>query len=184
MEEDSQNTAAISREHTINISRSGLLSIAGGKWTTYRKMAEDVLEQAILVGNLEFKSCVTERLQVYGYHEHSDIFGDMKQYGSAAPELELLLDEKPNYRNRLHPEYTHVEGEVVWSVRNEMARGVEDFLARRTRLLFLDVEATLAVVSKVAHLMAQELGCDKDWEKLQVANFNALVNSYRIKKTN
>jgi len=182
MEEDSKNTAAISREHTINISRSGLLSIAGGKWTTYRKMAEDVMEQAMLIGNLEYKQCITERLQVYGYHEHSDIFGDINQYGSAAPELEQLLNEKPSFKNRLHPEYTHIEGEVIWAVRNEMARGVEDFLARRTRLLFLDVEASLAIVPKVAKLMANELGYNKEWEKLQVDNFNILANNYKTKK--
>ena len=182
MEEDSQNTAAISREHTINISRSGLLSIAGGKWTTYRKMAEDVIEQAQLLGNLKPKQPVTERLQIYGYHEHADVFGDFTQYGSAAPELEQLLDEKPNYKNRLHPEYTHVEGEVIWAVRNEMARSVEDFLARRTRLLFLDVEASLSVLPKVAHIMALEFGYDKSWEKIQIDSFKALTTIYKPKK--
>lgn len=184
MEENSKNTAAISREHTINISRSGLISIAGGKWTTYRKMAKDVMEQALLVGNLERVQSITEKLQIYGYHEHPTVFGDFKQYGSAAPELKKLINERPNYINRLHPEYTHVEGEVIWAVRNEMARGVEDFLARRTRLLFLDVEASLSVLPKVAALMAQELGYNKAWEKMQAENFKALASIYKPKKAN
>jgi glycerol-3-phosphate dehydrogenase len=178
MEGDSQNTAAISREHTINISRSGLLSIAGGKWTTYRKMAEDVIDKAILIGDLEEKKAVTENLQIYGYHQHADVFGDLEQYGSAAANLTKLLDEKPNYKTKLHPDYSHVEGEVIWAIRNEMARSIEDFLARRIRLLFLDVEASLSVAPKVAHLMAKELGYDNQWEEMQLIEYKELSKNY------
>ena len=88
-----------------------MLSIAGGKWTTYRKMAEDVIDQAILIGNLETTRSITEDLQIYGYHQHADIFGELEQYGSATPNLKKLLDEKPNYRTKLHPNYFHLEGE-------------------------------------------------------------------------
>ena len=184
MEGDTQNTAAISREHTINISRSGLLSIAGGKWTTYRKMAEDVVDQAILIGDLDSKKCLTEDLQIYGYHQHAEVFGDLEQFGSAAANLINLLDEKPNYRNKLHPDYSHVEGEVIWAVRKEMARSIEDFLARRTRLLFLDVEASLLVAPKVAQLMAQELGHNKGWENLELEKYTDLTRNYRPKQVN
>ncbi len=181
MEGDSQNTAAISREHTVQISRSGLVSIAGGKWTTYRKMAEDVVDQALLIGSLEYKPSVTEKLQIFGYHQNADVFGDFKHYGSAAVDLQQLLTEKPNYSSRLHPEYTYTEGEVIWAVRNEMARGVEDFLARRTRLLFLDVDASLTILPKVATLMAKELGYDKKWERQQVDHFKVLASNYQPK---
>lgn len=183
MEADTQNTAAISREHVINISHSGLLSISGGKWTTYRKMAEDVIDKAVLIGGLEAKKAITEDLQVYGYHQHATVFGDLASYGSAATSLQILLDEKSNYKNKLHPDYSQVEGEVIWAIRNEMARSIEDFLARRTRLLFLDVEASLAVAPKVAHLMAQELGYDQDWEKIELERYTQLSINYRPKLT-
>ena len=180
-EADESNTASISREHTINISRSGLLSIAGGKWTTYRKMAEDVIDQAILIGNLETTRSITEDLQIYGYHQHADIFGELEQYGSATPNLNKLLDEKPNYRTKLHPNYFHLEGEVIWAVRNEMARRIEDFLARRTRLLFLDVEASLSIAKKVAHLMAVELGNNSEWEKKEIFEYKELASNFMVK---
>lgn len=177
---DVTKTSAISREHTINISRSGLVSIAGGKWTTYRKMAEDVMEQAIFIGNLEHKPCVTENLRIHGYHEHADVFKELKQYGSDAPEVQKLLDEKPENKIRLHPGYSYTEGEVIWAVRNEMARGVEDFLARRTRLLFLDAKAGLAIAGKVAQIMAKELGRDEVWISDQVKKFNEVAEHYCI----
>ncbi len=178
IEADAKNTAAISREHTINISRSGLVSIAGGKWTTYRKMAEDVVDQIILLGDLEPMSSLTENLQIYGYHQHANIFGEFERYGSAATSLQMLLDEKPNYRNKLHPNYFHVEGEVIWAVRNEMARGIEDFLARRTRLLFLDVRVSLKIAPKVAELMANELGYSNEWRHLELLNYSKLAHHY------
>lgn len=183
MEADKSNTASISREHTINISRSGLLSIAGGKWTTYRKMAQDVIEQAIVIGDLPPKPSITENLQIYGYHQHANVFGALHQYGSAVPILKELLQQKENYTNKLHPNYTFVEGEVIWAVRKEMARTIEDFLARRTRLLFLDVEASLQIAAKVAHLMAEELGYTKKWELKEVEQYSKLALLY-MPKTN
>lgn len=184
MDVDKSNTASISREHTIIISRSGLLTIAGGKWTTYRKMAEDVVDQAILIGNLDTKRSVTESLQIYGYHQHAHVFGALEQYGSATPNLKKLLDEKPNYKNKLHPNYSHVEGEVIWAVRNEMARSIEDFLARRTRLLFLDAEASIITAPKVAQLMAKELGYKQEWEKIEIENYIKLARKYMPKQPN
>lgn len=182
-EENESNTASISREHTISISRSGLVSIAGGKWTTYRKMAEEVVDQAILIGNLKPKSSVTETLQIYGYHEHAQVFGALEQYGSAAPNLNKLLDEKPNYKNKIHPGYSHLQGEVIWAVRNEMARSIEDFLARRTRLLFLDAEASIKSAPTVAKLMAKELGYKQEWEKKEIENYTKLAQKYLPKQT-
>ena len=177
-EDEENNTAAISREHSISISRSGLLTIAGGKWTTYRKMAEEVLEKAIILGNLEPKPCSTENLQLLGYHNNANIFGDLEPYGSAAPELINLLDENDSYKNKLHADYNFVEGEVIWAVRKEMARIPEDFLARRTRLLFLDTKACLEIVEKVTLLMASELGKDAEWINRQIESFNSLVKKY------
>ncbi|MGQ1784538.1 MULTISPECIES: glycerol-3-phosphate dehydrogenase/oxidase [unclassified Saccharicrinis] len=172
------NTASISREHTINISRSGLLSIAGGKWTTYRKMAQDVVDQAILIGDLNPKPSVTEHLQMHGYHQHAEIFGSLHYYGSDAPRLQVLLEEKTSYRNQLHLDYPYLEGEVVWSVRHEMVRCIEDFIARRIRLLFLDTEAAMIIAPRVAQLLAQELAYDKTWEQTQLIEFNKIAHNY------
>ena len=179
-EADVSKTSAISREHTVNISRGGLVTIAGGKWTTYRKMAEDVLEQAIYVGNLEHRKCITESLQIHGYHQHADIFAALNQYGSDAPDVQKLLDEDPGYSTRLHPEFSHTEGEVIWAVRREMARCVEDFLARRIRLLFLDARASMAVAGRVAQLMAMELDRDEAWIVDQVKGFNEVAERYCV----
>jgi glycerol-3-phosphate dehydrogenase len=182
-DEDANSTAAISREHIISISRSGLITLAGGKWTTYRKMAEDVVGQALIIGDLEPKACVTASLQIHGYHQHTDVFEGFEQYGSDARSIEELLSKKASYKNKLHPEYKHVEGEVVWAVRHEMARTVEDFLARRTRMLFLDTAACIVVVQRVAELMAQELEKDSTWIKKQVLAFSDLVKKhYSISK--
>lgn len=172
------NTASISREHTINISRSGLVSIVGGKWTTYRKMAQDVVDQAILIGNLNPMPSVTENLQLHGYHQHAEIFEALHVYGSDAPKLQHLITEKTAYSHQLHPDYSYLEGEVVWSVRYEMVRCIEDFIARRIRLLFLDVEAALYIAPRVAQLVAMELGYNKQWEENQLIIFGKIARNY------
>ena len=97
-----ENTAAISRDHTLNISSSGLLTITGGKWTTYRKMAEDTVDQAILLAHLDFEESVTKELRIHGYHSHADEFGDLEIYGSDAIAIQELL-EKTNHIMKLHP---------------------------------------------------------------------------------
>jgi len=181
MEGDTENTAAISREHKVEVSNSGLLTLAGGKWTTYRKMAEDVVDKAILIGDLPTKKSITEDLQIFGYHQYADIFKSLNIYGSAAPSIQKLLDDKPSYKNKLHPNYNHVEGEVIWAVKNEMTRSIEDFLARRTRLLFLDVDAALQIAEKVAHLIATELNYDNDWINKEVLQFTELTKKYKPK---
>jgi glycerol-3-phosphate dehydrogenase len=127
------STAALSREHTIEISSSGLLTIAGGKWTTYRRMAEDAVEHAIVLGQLEERPCVTRELRIRAPEEHDD--------------------------------------SGAWFARHEMARTVEDVLARRTRLLFLDARAALAKAPQVARELAGELGRDEAWQQSQLKMF-------------
>ena len=178
MEGDSKDTSAISREHKVEVSKSGLVTLAGGKWTTYRKMAEDALDKAVLIGNLPSKKSVTEELQIFGYHHYPEVFNELKIYGSAVPLIRKILDEKPNYSQKLHPDYNHVEGEVIWAVRNEMARTIEDFLARRTRMLFLDVKASLEMAPKVAALMAEALDYDQNWQTEQIKEFEKLAEKY------
>ena len=136
------DTATISREHTISISRTGLVTIAGGKWTTYRKMAEETLDQAIEIAHLDYQPPVTRHLQIHGYHNHAEAFDTLKVYGSDALEINALVKNDPKLGKTLSNSDI-LRAEVVWAVRNEMARTVEDFLARRRRILFLDAKSAL-----------------------------------------
>jgi len=177
---DEESTAAISRDHTISISRSGLVTIIGGKWTTYRKMAEETIDQAAVLARLEPESSVTQELQIHGYHNHSDEFGDLQIYGSDATAIEVLFREDKSYKELLHPKFSTVAGEVIWAVRNEMARTVEDFLARRTRILLLDAKASIEIAPEVAKLMAKELNKSRKWIKDQIKNYNIIAKKYLI----
>jgi glycerol-3-phosphate dehydrogenase len=175
---DVAKTSVLSRDHVLIISRSGLITITGGKWTTYRKMAVDTIDQAILVGQLDFKPCVTETLQIHGYHKHAEQFGDLQIYGSDGPDILDLIHENPNYGEKLHPELKPVVGEVIWAVRQEMARNIVDFLSRRRRCLLLNAKASIEMAPKVAQWMAKELGKSKKWRKIQVDEFRRLANDY------
>ncbi len=175
---EASNTAAISREHLVTISQSGLVTITGGKWTTYRRMAKDAVDQAIPVAGLDFSPCVTKELQLRGFHKNAGVFAELAHYGSDAPELRKLIAEKASYSTKLHANYAYLEGEVIWAARHEMARTVEDILARRMRLLFLDAKAATSVAEKVAELLAQERGLDENWQLEQVASFKKLAESY------
>ena len=173
-----ENTAALSRDHTILISNSGLLTIAGGKWTTYRQMAEDAVDHAATLAGVDARACVTKRLNIHGYHKSPQKFDSLALYGSDAPAIQDLLRADPLRRERVHPALTALSGEVVWAARFEAARTVDDFLARRTRSLFLDARAAIAAAPKVAALMAKELGRSARWESDQVESFQHIGKSY------
>jgi len=175
---EAENTAAISRDHTLNISRSGLLTIAGGKWTTYRKMAEDTIDQAILLARLDYEESVSKELRIHGYHSHADEFNDLEIYGSDAIAIQELLREDKSYNELLHPKFNTVIGEIVWAVRNEMARTVDDFLSRRTRMLLKDAKASFEAAPKVAEIMAIELGKDHSWAEAQLEQFANIAKNY------
>ena len=174
------DTAALSREHSIHISGKGLLTIAGGKWTTYRKMAEDVVDHAVTLADLDPRPCVTTELEIHGYHRHAERFGELRYYGADAPELRELLDSDPALGARLHLDLDVYAGEAVWAVRREMARTVDDFLARRTRCLLLNARASIEAAPVVAALMAAELGRDEAWQREQVASYTSMAEGYRI----
>lgn len=177
---DLENTAEISRDHSLHISRSGLVTITGGKWTTYRKMAEDTIDQAEILAHLDTKPCVTKTLQIHGYHKNADTFDDLAVYGSDAPAIQNLLHEKKSNNEQLHPKLLIRAGEVIWAVRYEMARTVEDFLSRRTRALLLDARASMAIAPQVAELMAKELGRNRSWKREQVRKYNELAERYLL----
>jgi glycerol-3-phosphate dehydrogenase len=174
------STAALSREHTIHVARSGLLTIAGGKWTTYRKMAEDCVDHAATLAKLDERPCVTKTLHVHGYQPHAEQFGELSYYGSDAPALRELMNREPALGRRLHDALPIYAAQVVWAARHEMARTVEDVLARRTRALFLNARAAVAMAPETAQLLAAELGRDEAWQATQVAEFMALAQGYMV----
>ncbi len=174
---DDENTAAISRDHTINISRSGLISIAGGKWTTYRKMAEDTVDQACLVGELDPKVSKTENIKLHGYSTEYNSENSWSVYGTDAQEINKLINSS-GLSKKLHPKLPYLEVEVIWAVRYEMARTIEDFLARRSRALLLDARASQEISKRVADLMAGELGMDKVWITRQLEEYKKLSGNY------
>ena len=177
---NSGNTAALSRDHTIHIDQSGLLSIAGGKWTTYRNMAEDCVNHAAILGKLPDRECATKGLNIHGYHPQASKFGHLSFYGSDAPAIQQLMQREPELAQPLTADLPYVGAEVVWATRNEMARTVEDILARRTRALFLNAKAALLAAPTVASLMARELERDSRWEAEQLESFQKTAMHFNL----
>jgi glycerol-3-phosphate dehydrogenase len=171
-------TSALSRGHTIHVDNSGLMTIVGGKWTTYRHMAEDCVDHAITLGSLPDTACATADLPIHGYHTRAEELGALSVYGSDAAGIRALVEENPQLGERLHPELPYIAAEVIWSARHEMSRTIDDALARRTRALLLNARAAVAVAPRVAGLLAQELRRDERWIKSQVASFIALARQY------
>jgi glycerol-3-phosphate dehydrogenase len=179
---DGTKTSSLSRDHTIHIDQSGLLTIVGGKWTTYRHMAEDAVNHAITLGKLADSKCVTEELRIHGYVEHTELIEPLFVYGSDAVKIQALAEESPELARKLHPDLPYIAAEVIWAVRQEMARTLDDVLARRTRALFLNAHAAVAMVPTVASLMANELGKDQAWIESQTREFLALAEQYMLKR--
>jgi glycerol-3-phosphate dehydrogenase len=177
--EDTSNTAAISRDHTILISESKLVTITGGKWTTYRKMAEDVIDRASALCGLRPAPSRTAELRLHGWSVEPEAKSEWERvYGADLPELRKVASGTPELTELLHPKLPFRKAEVVWAARFEMARTIEDVLARRTRALFLDARAAVACAPVVASLMRQELKRDAHWESEQVADFRNVAEQY------
>jgi glycerol-3-phosphate dehydrogenase len=177
---ESQKTKEISRSHKLILSASGLITITGGKWTTYRKMAEDTVALAIQSGGLKKLICKTKTLYLHGFRESVDWTDPFFIYGSDAQSVKALTRENPAWREVLDPRLPYINAEIIWATRYEMARRIEDVLARRTRALFLDARAAMAMAPAVAHLMAEELNKDESWEKEQVLSFNSIAKNYLV----
>ncbi len=175
-------TSSISRDHTIHVDNSGLLTIAGGKWTTYRHMAEDCVDHAITLGKLPDAACVTQNLHIHGYQStdapRSEELGDLWVYGSDAAGVSAIAGEDPALAERLDPALPYIGAEVAWGVRNEMARTLDDTLSRRTRALFLNAKSAKAMAPRAAAIMAREFGKDDAWTARQLREFNALAHQY------
>jgi len=179
--DESSSTAELSREHRILIDpESGLTTIAGGKWTTYRQMAEDAVDHAADLAGLAPAPCVTEELPIHGSHRDTAPFGRLGFYGSDAVLVQSLIDSAPEMSAPVHPDLALTRGEIVWAARKEMARTVDDVLARRSRSLLFDAAAADAAAPAVAAILAAELGRDDAWVAEQLASFAAIAELHRL----
>jgi glycerol-3-phosphate dehydrogenase len=176
--ENSEKTKEISRSHKIIVSDSELITITGGKWTTYRRMAQDTVNKAIAIGKLPNITCKTKNLRIHGAMDVIDNSHHLYLYGSDQDAIQQLIKEFPELGEKLHLRLEYTKAEVIWAIRNEMARTVEDILARRVRALFLDARAAIEIAPKVAEILAKELAKDKMWEQQQIIEFTAIANQY------
>ncbi|NNF03437.1 MAG: glycerol-3-phosphate dehydrogenase/oxidase [Rhodothermales bacterium] len=176
---DDHDTKSISRDHVIRVSRSGLVTITGGKWTTYREMAADAVDHAAEVGGLPAAECVTKSLRIHGWTEARGD-GRMSIYGSDRPAIERLTSEIRGGNRKIHARLPYTQAEVVWAVRHEMACTVEDVLARRTRSLFLDATACRDIAGGIASIVAEERGMDRDWARRQEKSFLETLANYEV----
>jgi glycerol-3-phosphate dehydrogenase len=175
--DNSSATKEVSRRHKIVISKSGLVSIIGGKWTSYRRMAEETIDSAIKEGMLEKRKCLTKSVSLIPSdpHVHRE---RLRIYGSKAAEIEKLMCGEPSMEEQLTPDLPYTKAEIVWICRNEMPRTLEDMLARRTRALFLDVRASIRIAPAVAGIMADELRQDRRWAEQQLEEYKNLILNY------
>jgi glycerol-3-phosphate dehydrogenase len=155
-----------------------LITITGGKWTTYRKMAEDSVNKAIETGGLKPVSCNTMHIPIHGMKVTSS--NDLSVYGTDEENIKSLIKQTPLLATKLVEHLPYTKAEVVWVVRNEMARTIEDVLARRLRVLFLDAAAAIEAAPHVAALMAEELGYGESWIRTQIEDFTVLANRYLL----
>ena len=182
---DGKNTASLSRDHTIHIDASGLLTIAGGKWTTYRNMAEDCVDHAVTLAELDERPCITRNLAVHGSvsdaNSEANLPHEMALYGSDARKIREIAKSESELANTLNDALPYTGAEVIFAVRYEMARTVEDVLARRMRALFLNARAAIEMAPMVAALMAHELSRDEAWEREQILDFQRLASGYLVR---
>ena len=174
----------ISREHLVLVSLSGLVTILGGKWTTYRKMAQDTVDDAVAVGGLEPRPCVTEGLRLHGWMAADDPElpdeGHLQMYGSEFRGVQELIRGDAGSGRLLHPRLPYPEAAVVWGARMELARSLDDVLARRTRCLQMDARASIEAAPRAAELLAAELGRSDAWRDEQVRRFQELARGYLV----
>jgi glycerol-3-phosphate dehydrogenase len=176
-ENNEKATKEISRHHKVTVSTSGLISILGGKWTTYRKMAEDTVNTARTVAGLQERQCITHNLTIHGYDYSSNWKNPIHFYGTDIEKIENLCDEG---NSSISKKFFISKNQIIWSIRNEMAMTLEDVMARRTRSLFLDAIESLRIAPKVLEIMAREMKKNTNWIKNESANFEKVARNYIV----
>jgi len=172
-----KKTKEISRSHKIFETKSGLLTMVGGKWTTYRKMGEDLVDRTEKNHGWFNIPSKTTHLKIHGYKENVDHDNPLYFYGSDE-EFIIKLSKEEGMNETVSSSLKVIKAQVVWAVRNEMARTVEDVLARRTRCQLLDARESIKMAPKVAEIMAQEMGYDKAWEEQQINDYEKVTSNY------
>ncbi len=180
-ESGNSSTKKLSRDHTILVDRSGLVTVTGGKWTTYRKMAEDTVDHASEVAGLERLKAVTAGLKIHGWVAEPGQNGRYDIYGADGDAIRMIERENGKWGDLMHPQLPYRPAEVIWAVRHEQARSVEDILSRRTRAILLDAKASMQIAGTVADLIAGELNFDEQWKKTEISNYRALAEQYLFK---
>ena len=177
-----KNSKEISRGHKITISLSGLVTIAGGKWTTYRKIAEDTIDKIIRAHQLPDAECITASLSIHGnpLKNGTSKKNPLSWYGEDLFSITSLAESNKSLKQKIHPDYPFTLAQVAWAVQNEFAETVEDFLARRVRLLFLDAQAAIEAAPIVAQCMMEYKQESESWKNSQIAQFTLLANQYLI----
>jgi len=170
-------TATLSRDHALLLSDAGLVTIAGGKWTTYRRMAQDTVDLAAKAAGLPARPCLTASLRLYGA---DGPHGRWREFGATPGEIAAY---EARYPGELHPNLPYSLAMAAYVIEREMAVKVEDVLSRRLRALILDARAALAVAPRVAHLMAALQGHDAAWERSELAAFRALASRYMVEQS-
>lgn len=174
----SSKTKEISRSHKIVVSDSQLFTMVGGKWTTFRRMAQDMVEKVEKVKRWKQTESKTKKLKIHGYKKDVDLNDPLYVYGTDKEKMLELAQKEKGLDQLLSESLQLIKAQVVWAVREEMARTLEDVLARRIRCLFLNAPETMRIAPEVASIIAAELGKDKAWEEKQVADFLAMANNY------
>ena len=175
-----EKTKEISRKHKIIISDANLVSIIGGKWTTYREIGEDAVNKLVKLAKLPSNKSVTEKLHIHGYKQNVDFNNPLYFYGSDLKEINKLIKTNPELGNWISEDLHINKAQVVWAVRNEYARNVEDVLSRRTRVLLLDAKESIRMAPEVAKIIAKELNYDSRWEAEQIKSFTQLAKGYLL----
>lgn len=177
---DGKKTKEISRSHKIVVSSSGLVTITGGKWTTYRDMAQDTVNRVIAVCGLMNVPCKTEDIMIHGYQQNVDHSNFSYVYGSDYPRIREIEKEAAGNSGKLHPDYDYTVAEVIWAVREEMAMTLDDVLSRRLRITFLDARVAMIMAPRVAAIMMTEMGMTEEWKDQQVRDFLLLAKNYLL----
>lgn len=178
--EEGAKTKEISRSHKVTVSDSNLVSIIGGKWTTYRKMGEDTVAALKKHKILNMDKSTSENIKIHGFPNPNPAEDHLAIYGSDAEGINELMKNEPALARKLHPGYPNTLAEVVWIVRNEMAMKIEDVLARRLRILFLDAQTAMDMAASVASIMRKELEKSEEWEQKEITEFRELAEKYVI----
>ncbi len=174
-----KKTSVMPRDHVIKVLPSALIHVTGGKWTTYRSMAQHAIDKAVAVSGLPVSSCKTKRLEIHGCQKKNGN-DHLSIYGTDAIEINKLIEDKPGLSEKIHSSYPYTKAEVVFCIQNEMAMTIEDILARRIRLLFLDAGAAMEAAPVVAALFREYVGKNVEWERGQLQTFADLAKGYLL----